>query len=79
MKKPEGQELGLLQGKVKWFSDEKGFGFLTSDDGRDFFVHWSGIVKNKKERATLAPDQKTTFLGWKNDRGLFATEVRPYA
>ena len=34
----------MLKGSVKWFNKEKGFGFITSEEGKDYFVHFSGIV-----------------------------------
>lgn len=34
-----------MTGKVKWFNNQKGYGFITGDDGKEVFVHFSGIVK----------------------------------
>ena len=34
----------MAQGTVKWFNDEKGFGFITSSDGSEYFVHHSNIM-----------------------------------
>lgn len=68
-------DLGILAGTVKWFSPEKGFGFIAADDGRDFFAHYSGIVRARGAKANLLQDQRVTFRGWKGERGLFASEI----
>lgn len=33
----------MSKGQVKWFNEKKGYGFITSDDGKDVFVHYTGI------------------------------------
>ncbi len=34
----------IMKGTVKWFNNQKGYGFITDEDGRDVFVHFSGLV-----------------------------------
>lgn len=36
----------MAEGKVKWFNESKGYGFITSDEGSDIFVHYSSIQGN---------------------------------
>lgn len=48
-----------MTGTVKWFNSEKGFGFITTDEGNDVFAHFSQI--NKEGFKTLEEGQKVTF------------------
>lgn len=49
----------LIAGRVKWFSDEKGFGFIERDDASDVFVHFRAI--NGTGRRSLQEGQNVTF------------------
>lgn len=61
-------------GKVKWFSDEKGFGFITPDEGgRDLFVHFSGIEGSGFR--TLAEGQSVSFQEEPGEKGPKAVGV----
>ena len=48
-----------VEGTVKWFNDEKGFGFIEQEGGKDVFVHFSAI--NGTGRRTLLEGQKVTM------------------
>jgi len=49
----------MQKGKVKWFNETKGYGFITSEDGVDVFVHYSEIQANGFK--TLAEGQEVSF------------------
>lgn len=49
----------MAQGTVKWFNESKGFGFITTDDGQDVFVHFSAIQGEGFK--TLAEGQAVSF------------------
>ena len=56
-------------GKVKWFNDQKGYGFITPDDGsKDLFVHHSAILGDGFK--TLAENQAVEFEVQESDKGL---------
>ncbi len=48
-----------MEGTVKWFNAEKGYGFITGDDGNDVFAHYSQIQKEGYK--TLAEGEKVSF------------------
>lgn len=48
-----------ISGTVKWFNDDKGFGFIQQENGPDVFVHFSAI--NGSGRRSLAEGQQVTF------------------
>jgi CspA family cold shock protein len=49
----------MPSGKVKWFNDAKGYGFIETNEGKDIFVHYSAIQKEGFK--TLAEGQEVTF------------------
>ncbi len=61
-------------GTVKWFSDDKGFGFITPDEGgRDLFVHFTGILGDGYR--SLAEGSKVTYEEEQGDKGPKAINV----
>ena len=63
----------MTKGKVKWFSDSKGFGFITRDDGSDVFVHHASIQGDGQ--ITLAEGDMVNFDVEKSLKGLRAINV----
>jgi CspA family cold shock protein len=65
----------MATGIVKWFSDEKGFGFITPDEGsRDLFVHHTSIVADGYR--TLAEGTKVSYEEEAGDKGPKAVNVQ---
>jgi CspA family cold shock protein len=66
----------MATGTVKWFSDEKGFGFITPDDqGKDLFVHHSNIMGSGFK--TLAEGAKVSYEAEEGPKGPSAANVQP--
>jgi CspA family cold shock protein len=63
-----------MKGKVKWFDAAKGYGFIHSDDGKDIFVHYSGIEIDGFK--ALEQGQEVDFQISDGKRGPQATKVR---
>ena len=65
----------MANGTVKWFSDQKGYGFITPDDGgKDLFVHQSAIVANGFR--SLAEGAKVSYETEQGPKGPAAASVR---
>ena len=64
-----------MKGTVKWFNDQKGFGFITPEDGsKDLFVHHSSILADGFK--TLAENQQVEFDVEESDKGPRAGNVK---
>jgi CspA family cold shock protein len=66
----------ILNGSVKWFNSEKGFGFITQDNGgKDIFVHYKQVKTNGYGRVELQEGQKVAYSVGKGDKGPVAENV----
>ena len=63
----------MAEGTVKWFSDQKGFGFLSREDGPDVFVHHSAIQGDGFK--TLSENDRVSFDAVEGEKGLKAENV----
>ena len=63
----------MAQGTVKWFNPEKGYGFISPDEGDDLFVHHSAIVSDGFR--SLDEGQRVEFEVTQGKKGLQATNV----
>jgi len=63
----------LAQGTVKWFSEKKGYGFISQEDGQDIFVHFSSI--SMPGFKTLIEGDQVSFDVEDSDRGPVAKNV----
>lgn len=66
-----------MTGTVKWFNAEKGYGFITDDEGQDIFVHYSAI--NSEGFKTLNEGEKVQFEINDSERGPQAANVEKIA
>ena len=64
----------MASGKVKWFNNKKGFGFIIQDSGQDVFVHHTSILGGGYK--TLDEGEAVTFEAVPSDRGLKAQNVQ---
>lgn len=63
----------MARGKVKWFNDKKGFGFIEREDGQDVFVHYSVISGDGFK--TLNEGEEVDYECVQGDKGLSAKSV----
>lgn len=64
----------MPEGTVKWFSGQKGYGFITQEDGQDVFVHFSSIEMEGFKK--LNEGERVTFELEDSDRGPQAKNVK---
>ena len=65
----------MAEGTVKWFSNEKGYGFISQPDGEDVFVHFSAITGDGYK--SLEEGQTVEFDVTQGPKGKQASNVRP--
>ena len=64
----------MAEGRVKWFNEGKGYGFIEGDDGRDVFVHFSAIEGTGFK--SLIEGERVSFVEGEGQKGPQATQVK---
>ena len=65
-----------MKGTVKWFDDTKGYGFVLTEEGKEYFVHWKSIVTvSDKDRKFLVNDEDVEFDLMETNKGTQAINV----
>lgn len=64
-----------MHGRVKWFNDAKGYGFIAGEDGRDYFCHYSEIKTQESGRKTLKENQTVVFEPREESKGPRASAI----
>ena len=62
----------MKKGKVKWYNETKGFGFIEDENGNDIFFHRSGLINST---GVLDNDDKVVFETKEGPKGLFAMNI----
>jgi CspA family cold shock protein len=68
------KDLKMVEGRVKWFNDQKGYGFIETDNGHDVFVHHSSIEGEGYK--SLSEGDRVSFAEEKGTKGPSAVNVR---
>jgi len=63
-----------MRGSVKWFNEQKGYGFILGEDGKEIFAHYSEI-KSEANYKTLQEGDEVSFDVTEGDKGLRATSI----
>jgi CspA family cold shock protein len=63
----------MFKGKVKWYDETKGFGFIKTENGEDIFVHRSGLLNSGD---ILQTDEEVVFEVKQGDKGMVAYDVK---
>lgn len=64
----------MAKGKVKWFNNQKGYGFICNEEGKDIFVHYSGIIMDGFK--TVSEGDEVEFEIVEGEKGIQAINVK---